>query len=432
MIAVTSPETVGLSAARLSYIPEHFNRYVDDGKIPGYLVLIARRGKVAYLHRYGFRDVEAGHPVEEDTIFRIYSMTKPITTIGVLMLYERGLLQLDDPVSEFIPAFKHLEVFESGDAENYQTVPAEREVTIRDLLTHTAGFTYGFMHAHPVDAMYRQRELVGDNRSDMSLQAMVGHLSELPLLFSPGTRWSYSHATDILGYLIQEISGKALDHYFAEQILEPLGMADTAFTVSADKVARFAAGYERDGDGFRVDDKPGESLYLKQAKLLAGGGGLVSTGHDYLRFSQMLLNKGQLDGVHLLGRKTVELMTSNHLPQNGDLTSMGYTSYSDTRRDGIGIGGLGARFNLRLGGVRTETRADGIGFGFGGSVLLNPATAHILGSPGEYSWSGAAGTAFFVDPVEEMTVIFLTQLRPSWSYPIRRELRVLTYQAIVD
>jgi CubicO group peptidase (beta-lactamase class C family) len=430
MIEVTSPETVGLSAARLGYISDHFNRYVDDGKIPGYLVLIARRGKVAYLHRYGFRDVEASLPVDEHTICRIYSMTKPITTIGVLMLYERGLLQLDDPVSEFIPAFKHLEVFESGDAENYQTVPAEREVTIRDLLTHTAGFTYGFMHAHPVDAMYRQRNIDGD--INMSLQAMVGHLSELPLLFSPGTRWSYSHATDILGYLIQEISGKALDHYFAEQILEPLGMTDTAFTVSADKVDRFAAGYERDGDGFRLVDKPGESLYLKQAKLLAGGGGLVSTGHDYLRFSQMLLNKGQLDGVHLLGRKTVELMTSNHLPQNGDLTSMGYTSYSDTRRDGLGIGSFGARFNLRLGGVRTETRADGFGFGFGGSVLLNPAAAHILGSPGEYAWGGLASTAFWVDPVEEMTVIFLTQLRPSWSYPIRRELRVLTYQAIVD
>ena len=431
MIELTPPENVGLSAARLSYIPDHFNRYVDDGKIPGYLVLIARRGKVAYLHRYGLRDVEARLPVEEDTIFRIYSMTKPITTIGVLMLYERGLFQLDDPVSEFIPAFKNLEVFESGDAENYQTVPAEREVTIRDLLTHTAGFTYEFMKAHPVDALYRQRKLVGNNSSDMSLQALVGHLSELPLLFSPGTRWSYSFATDILGYLIEVISGQSLDHYFAEQILEPLGMVDTAFTVSPDKVARFAAGYERDGNGFRLVDKPGESIYLKQPKLFAGGGGLISTGPDYLRFTQMLLNKGQLEGAHLLGRKTVELMTSNNLPQNGDLTSMGYTFYSDTRRDGIGVG-LGARYNLRLGGVRSETRHDGVGFGFGGSVLLNPATAHILGSPGEYAWGGAASTAFWVDPVEEMTVIFLTQLLPSSSYPIRRQLRVLTYQAIVD
>jgi len=298
-------------------------------------------------------------------------------------------------------------------------------------LTHTAGFTYGHMNAHPVDAMYRQRNLGGDNSSDMSLQALVGHLCKLPLLFSPGTRWSYSLATDVLGHLIEVISGQSLDRFFAEEILEPLGMADTGFSVSPDNAARLAAGYERDGGGFRLTDKPGESIYLKQPIFLSGGSGLVSTGHDYLRFSQMLLNKGQLEGVQLLGRKTVELMTSNHLPQNGDLTSMGYTFYSDSRRDGIGVG-LGARYNLRLGGVRSETRHDGLGFGFGGSVLLNPATAHILGSPGEYAWGGAASTAFWVDPVEEMTVIFLTQLLPSSSYPIRRQLRVLTYQAIVD
>ena len=428
---ITDPKNVGLSAARLGYIPEHFNRYVEAGKIPGYLILIARRGKVAYLHRCGLRDVEAELPVEEDTIFRIYSMTKPITTVGAMMLYERGLFQLDDPVSAFIPAFRHLEVFDSGDAESYQTVPTEREVTIRDLLTHTAGFTYGHMYAHPVDAMYRQRKLAGDNSSEMSLPALVGHLCELPLLFSPGTRWSYSLATDILGYLIEVISGQSLDRYFAQQILGPLGMEDTAFTVSPDRVARFAAGYERDGDGFRLVDKPGDSIYLKQPKLFAGGGGLISTAGDYLRFCQMLLNKGQLEGVRLVGRKTVELMTSNHLPQNGDLTSMGYVTFSETRQNGIGFG-LGARYNLRRGGVRSETRHDGIGFGLGGSVLLNPATAHILGSPGEYGWGGAASTAFWVDPIEEMIVIFLTQLLPSSSYPIRRQLRVLSYQAIED
>ena len=428
MIELTSPENVGLSSDRLGYIADHFNRYVDEGKIPGYLVLIARRGKAAYLHRYGERDVETGLPVEQDTIFRIYSMTKPITSVAVMMLYERGLLHLDDPASEYIPALKQLEVFESGDAKSYRTVPAQREMTIRDLLTHTAGFTYGHMNTPPIDEMYRDRELFGNG---MSLGDTVDLLSELPLLFSPGTRWSYSVATDVLGYLIEVISGQSLDRFFAEEILEPLGMADTAFSISPDKVGRFAANYERDGAGFRLIDSPGESTYLKQPKLFSGGGGLVSTAGDYLRFCQMLLNKGQLDGVRIVGRKTVELMTSNHLPQNRDLSSMGYILSSESRPVGLGVG-LGARFNLRRGGLRTETRHDGIGFGLGGAVLLDPAAAHILGSPGEFTWGGAASTAFWVDPLEQMTAIFLTQLMPSSSYPIRRELRVLCNQAIVD
>ena len=428
MIDLTCPEDLGLSSVRLNCIADHFDRYVDEGKIPGYLVLVARRGKAAYLHRYGMRDVEAGLPVEEDSIFRIYSMTKPITSVGMMMLYERGLLQLDDPVSEFIPGFKQLEVFESGNAESYLTVPVEREMTIRDLLTHTSGLTYGHMHAHPVDAMYRNRDLLG---ADKSLADMIGHLSELPLLFSPGTRWSYSVATDVLGYVIEVISGQSLDRFFAEQILEPLGMVDTAFTMSPGKVDRFAANYEREGDGFRLIDKPDESMYLKRVKLFSGGGGLVSTVGDYLRFCQMLLNKGALDAVRLLGRKTVELMTSNHLLGNCDLSSMGYILTSETRPQAIGVG-LGARYNLRRGGLRSETRHDGVGFGLGGAVLLDPAAAHILGSPGEFAWGGAASTAFWVDPKEQMTVIFLTQLMPSSSYPIRRELRVLANQAIED
>ena len=431
MIDLTPPENVGLSAGRLRAIADHFNRYVDEGKIPGYLVLIARRGKAAYLHRYGLRDVEAGLPVEEDTIFRIYSMTKPITSVGVMMLYERGLLQLDDPASEFIPGFKELEVFESGDVESYLTMPAEREMTIRDLLTHTSGLTYDHLNAHPVDAMYRERKLTGSNSCEMSLTALVGHLSELPLLFSPGTRWNYSVATDVLGYVIEVISGQSLDRFFAEEILEPLGMADTGFSVSPDQVDNFAAGYERERDGFRLTDRPSESNYLSPPIFLSGGGGLVSTAADYLRFCQLLLNKGELDRVRLLGRKTVELMTSNHLPNNVDLTAMGYTLYSETRPAGLGVG-LGARYNLRRGGTRTETRHDGIGFGLGGAVLLDPAAAQILGSPGEYAWGGAASTAFWIDPSEEMTVIFLTQLMPSSSYPIRRELRVLANQAIED
>ena len=427
MLELTDPKNVGLCAARLDRIADHFNRFVDEGKIPGYLVLIARRGKAAYFHRYGQRDVEAGRPVEEDTIFRIYSMTKPITSVGLLMLYERGLLQLDDPASDFIPAFKQVEVFKSGDAESYLTLPTEREMIIRDLLTHTAGLTYGHMHAHPIDAMYRQRKFFEDPA--MTLSDFATSLGELPLLFSPGTRWSYSVATDVLGHIIEVISGKTLARFFADEILEPLRMSDTGFSVALDNAERFAANYERNSDGFLLIDSPAASLYLKQPTLCSGGGGLVSTAGDYLRFCQMLLNKGALDGERILGRKTVELMTSNHLPDNCDLTNMGYLLYSESRPESVGMG-FGARHNLRRGGLRTQTRHDGVGFGLGGSVLLDPAAAQILASAGEFAWGGAASTFFWLDPLEEMTVIFLTQLMPSSSYPFRRELRVLANQAI--
>lgn len=428
MIERTDPATVGLCADRLDRIAAHFNRYVDEGLIPGYLVLVARRGRAAYLHRYGARDVEARLPVEDDTIFRIYSMTKPITSAAVMRLYERGSLQLDDPASEYIPGFERVEIFESGDAEHCLTAPAERELTIRDLLTHTSGLTYGHLHAHPVDAMYRERDLLG---KDMTLAEFVGHLSELPLLFSPGTRWNYSMATDVLGHIIEVISGQTLARFFAEEILAPLGMIDTGFSVAPDQVDRFAANYEREGAGFRLIDSPSESAYLSEPTLCSGGGGLVSTASDYLRFSQMLLNKGELEGARILGRKTVELMTSNHLPGNGDLSGMGYLLHSETRADGVGMG-LGARHNRRRAGIRTETRHDGVGFGLGGYVLLDPPAAQILGSPGEFGWGGAASTTFWIDPREDMTAIFLTQLMPSSSYPIRRELRVLANQAIVD
>ena len=406
MIETVSPESVGLSRIRLNRIPEHLKGYVDDGRIPGYLVLVARRGQPAYLNRYGLRDVEAQTPVEEDTIFRIYSMTKPITSVALMTLYERGLFQLDTPVSVFIPAFKHLEVFESGDAQQYRTTTAEREVTMRDLLTHTAGFTYGFMNVHPVDALYRAQGVEGSS-SKGSLHDMVRKLSTLPLLFSPGTRWSYSVATDVLGYLVELLSGQSLATYFSENIWEPLGMRDTAFAVADEDVPRLAANYEYQKGGFRLIDSPTKSRYRGQPTFLSGGGGLVSTASDYLKFLLMLRNRGVLNGERLLSRKTVELMTVNHLPDNADLSRMGQKVFS-------------------------EMPFDGIGFGLGFSVTLDPVKAQILGSSGEYSWGGAASTTFWVDPVEDLIVIFLTQLMPSSSYPIRRELRVLTYQAVVE
>jgi CubicO group peptidase (beta-lactamase class C family) len=402
MFKVVSPSNVGLSPTRLAHIAPHFNRYVDEGKLPGYLVMVARRGHPAYLHRYGLCDVEKQKSVADDTIFRIYSMTKPITSVAMLQLYERGLFQLNAPVSTVIPAFKGLQVYSAGEGDRMETVAAQREVTFRDLLTHTAGFVYGTSGTHPLDNVYRERKLLTG-----SLDEMIAKVSTLPLLFSPGTRWNYSLATDILGYLVEQLAGQSLDQYFAEQILGPLGMVDTGFFVPAANQSRFAANYSFHEGGFRRIDNPAESPYLQPPTFRSGGGGLVSTCADYFRFAQMLLNRGELEGVRILGRKTVELMTTNHMPDNGDLSSMGMPVFS-------------------------ETPYDGVGFGLGVSVMLDPAKAQILGSPGEFSWGGAASTAFWVDPREEQIVIFLTQLMPSSSYPIRRELRVLTYSAIVE
>ncbi|MEM7537035.1 MAG: serine hydrolase domain-containing protein [Chloroflexota bacterium] len=404
MLNLVSPESVGLSTERLNYIPERLNRYVDEEKLPGYMVLVARHGKPAYLYRYGLCDVRANAPVQEDTIYRIYSMTKPITSVALLMLYERGLFQLNDPVSRFIPEFKDLAVYKSGDVNNIETEPTQREVTIRDVMTHTAGFTYGFFGDHPVDQLYNQQRVM-DRKG--TLRDMVQKLAGIPLVFQPGTHWSYSLATDILGHLVEIVSGQPLDEYFEQHIFAPLGMVDTGFHVPANKVSRFAANYQFDENGYKLIDDPKESTYLPKPTFFSGGGGLVSTIADYQQFCTMLLNKGEHNGARLLGRKTVELMTSNHLPGGGDLTSMGQAVFS-------------------------ETPYDGIGFGLGVSVVLNPPASQILGSAGEYAWGGAASTAFWIDPVEEMNVIFLTQLMPSSTYPIRRELRVLTYQAIVD
>ncbi|MFN8493793.1 MAG: serine hydrolase domain-containing protein [Caldilineaceae bacterium] len=402
MLQLVSPTSVGLNPKQLANIAPHLNRYVDSGKLPGYLVMVARRGQPAYLRTYGLCDVENQKPVAEDTIFRIYSMTKPITSVAIMQLYERGHFLLDNPVSRFIPEFKDLRVFAGGDASKFETTPAARQVTMRDLLSHTAGFAYGTSGNHAVDDMYRERKILTG-----TLGEMVQKLSDLPLLFDPGSRWSYSLATDILGYLVEVISGQSLAAYFTEHILGPLGMVDTAFSVPEAKLARFAANYSYHEGGFRLIDSPTNSTYSQPPTFLSGGGGLVSTVQDYFRFAQMLLNKGELEGVRILGRKTVELMTTNHMPNNGDLSSMGMPVFS-------------------------ETPYDGIGFGLGFSVMLNPAKAQILGSPGEYAWGGAASTAFWIDPVEEQIVIFLTQLMPSSSYPIRRELRVLTYGAIVE
>ena len=398
------PEDVGLSSPRLARVTQWMRRWVDSGRLPGLLVAIVRNDRLAYFEVHGYRDVEARRLVEPDTIYRIYSMTKPVTTVAALMLYEEGRFQLDDPVAKFIPAFAETQVFASGDAGSFETGPLARPVTVHDLMTHTSGLTYGFQYEHPVDALYRKHRI--------EFKANLGPLADIvdaaaarPLLFQPGTRWNYGVSTDVLGRLVEIWSGVPLDAFFEERIFAPLGMCDTGFHVPDGQGDRLASNYTRAGDGgLALQDPAGESRFLAPALTLSGGSGLVSTAADYLRFTRMLRGRGALEGSRLLGRKSVELMTMNHLP--GDLADMGQPRFA-------------------------EMPFAGIGFGLGVSLMLDPARARIVGSPGEYAWGGMASTTFWVDPAEDLIVLLLTQLMPSSTYPLRRELRVLTYQALL-
>jgi CubicO group peptidase (beta-lactamase class C family) len=398
------PEDVGLSSARLEKIGPWMRRLVDERKLAGLSVAVLRRGELAYVAATGLADIARGVPFARDTLTRIYSMTKPLTSAAVMLLYEDGHFQLDDPIARFLPAFASMRVFAGGSRLKPETVPAARAITFRDLLTHTSGLTYAFMDATAVDAMYRDAG-IDFQTSDRSLAELVDRAATLPLLAQPGAEWNYSIATDVLGRLVEVISGQPFDLFLRERVLAPLGMRDTGFRVTDAMQPRLAALYTRGADGAPtlMDDVP-TSIFL-QSRLPSGGGGLVSTLDDYLRFCHFMLNKGELYGARLLGRKTVELMTTNHL--RGDMAAMGQPRFS-------------------------EASYEGIGFGLGFSVMLDPARAQILGTPGEYAWGGAASTAFWIDPAEDMAVVLLTQLLPSSSYPIRRELRVLTYQAVID
>ncbi len=399
------PEDVGLSSARLERIGPWMQGLIAARKFAGLSVMVQRHGRIAYFQADGHADLARDVAMREDTIVRIYSMTKPLTSTAIMMLYEEGRFQLDDPISNFLPSFRNMRVFTGGSRASMQTVPAERDITFRDLLTHTSGLSYGFMDATAVDAKYRETG-VDFQTSDLSLGEVVEKAAQVPLLAQPGTEWNYSIATDVLGHLVAVISGQSFATFLHERVLAPLGMTDTSFTVPPEKQARFAACYARGPDGTaQLADDPRSSRYLLPTKLPSGGGGLVGTAGDYMRFCRFMLNKGELDGTRLLGRKTVELMTSNHLP--GDLADMGQPRFS-------------------------ESSYAGIGFGLGFSVMLDPAKAQVLGTPGEFAWGGAASTAFWIDPVEDMAVVLLAQLLPSSAWPIRRELRVLTYAAVTD
>lgn len=405
---LVKPEEVGLSAERLDRIRVHLQRYIDADKVAGTLTLVARRGQIAYFEPQGHMELERQHPMDRDTIFRIYSMTKPITSVALMMLYEHGLFQLDDPVHKFIPAWENLRVYVGGNHPMFLTKQTERPMTIRDLFTHTSGLTYGFMERTNVDAAYRKLGISDMHEPGYTLRDMIDHLTELPLKFSPGTAWNYSVSTDVLGYLVEVISGQSFDAYLRDHIFAPLGINDTSFTISDDRLPRFAPCYVRQADGrIALLDAP-DSSEFRQRSFYSGGGGLVSTAGDYFRFTSMLLNRGELDGVRLLGRKTLELMTKNHLPGGSDIV------------------------NLAQAGMFTEVAYAGVGFGLGFSVMQDPTRAQVVGTPGEYAWGGMASTAFWIGPVEDLIVIFMTQLVPSSSYPIRRELRTLTYGALID
>ena len=401
----TTPEDVGLSSTQLGRVKEWSQRLVDGGKLAGVTTMVARRGRVAHLHSCGMASRETGLAMTPDTIVRIYSMTKPLTSVAIMMLYEQGHFQLDDPISRFLPSFTNMRVAAGGQRGKIDTVPAQRPITFRDLLTHISGLTYGFMQSTNVDALYRD-EGIDFQTAECTLGELVDRVAALPLLAQPGAEWNYSIATDVLGHLVAVVSGEPFDEFLRKRVIEPLGMVDTDFHVPAQKHDRFAANYGKSATGgLTLIDDPATSRYLAPRGICSGGGGLVSTAADYMRFCQFMLNRGELDGVRLLGRKTIELMTSNHL--RGDMAAMGMPRFS-------------------------ESSYEGVGFGLGFSVMLDPARAQIAGTPGEYAWGGAASTAFWVDPAEELAVVLLTQLMPSSAYPIRRELRVLTYAAIVD
>ena len=405
---MSTPEAVGLSSDRLKRIESFVKaKYIDSGKLPCALTQVWRRGQLAYTSVLGSADVERNKPLKADTLFRIYSMTKPITSVAFMMLVEEGLVALDDPVHRFIPAWRDQGVFVAGAPSAWQTRRVAEPMRMIDLLRHTSGLTYGFQQRTNVDAAYRKLKLDGVD-SEGGLQAFVDTLGTIPLEFSPGEAWNYSVSTDVLGYLVEAISGQPFDVFLKTRIFDPLKMGDTGFFVPEDQRGRFAACYALTSSGKVVlQDDPETSRFLSDPSVKSGGGGLVSTADDYMRFCRMLLNGGELDGARLLSPKTIKLMTMNHLPGGKELVHMSKSLFS-------------------------EAVFEGLGFGLGFAMTIDQARTKNLGSLGEYFWGGMASTAFWIDPVEDLAVVFMTQLTPSSSYPIRRELRTLVYSSLTE
>ena len=381
-------------------------RYLDTGLLPNAQVLVARDGEIAHFSSQGTAR-EGGKAIDEGSLFRIASMTKPITSVAFMMLLEEGKVALDTPVHHVLPEFKGLGVYNGGGAGvPFLTKACERPMQMVDLLRHTSGLTYGFQNRTNIDAAMREGKFENWH-GNLDLDEFVAALGKLPLEFSPGPAWNYSVSTDVLGAVVQRLSGLSLDQFFATRIFQPLKMDDTFFAVPEGKVDRLTDCYTFvPGKGRVMYDRGAESAWSRMPRQLSGGGGLVSTALDYHRFCQMLLNGGELEGERIIGRKTLELMTMNHLPDGGDLASWSKSLFS-------------------------EATNAGVGFGLGFAVNINPAANMIPGSTGEYYWGGMFSTAFFVDPVEKVHMVFMTQLSPSSVYPIRRELKTLIYSALV-
>jgi CubicO group peptidase (beta-lactamase class C family) len=404
------PSSVGMDEKRLDRLRPLLERYVAEDKLAGWQLMVSRRGQIVHHDLCGMRDREAGLPVESDTVWRIYSMSKPITSIAALMLMEEGLLELRHPVHRYIPSFRDMRVYRGGTAMAAGTEPAREPVRIWHLLTHTAGLTYGFLHAHATDEMHRLRGFEWGTPPGMDLAGACDAWAQIPLAFHPGTEWNYSVATDVLGRVVEVASGMSLDQFFRTRITGPLGMHDTAFWCERDDMAaRLAQLYvpEPGTRAARVAPAAMAGGATKQPTFLGGGGGLVSTAADYHRFCRMILGGGSLDGVRLLSPRTVAYASQNHLPGNADLTAFGRPLFA-------------------------EAIYDGSGFGLGFAVIVDSVQARSVCSNGELSWGGAASTAFWIDPKEELIVVFMTQLLPSDTHPIRSQLRHLVNQALVD
>ena len=402
------PAQVGMDAERLSRIDRHLARYVDSGRLPGWQVLVTRRGQTVHSSVYGSRDMEADLPVEPTTLWRIYSMTKPVTAVTAMSLYEEGAFLLNDELSKYLPEFADMRVLVGGNAEQPKTVPATEPIRIWHLLSHTAGLTYAFTQSSVLDEIYKRAgaDPLVDTSADLA--TMCSRWASLPLMFEPGTAWNYSVATDVLGRLIEVVSGQTLDKAFSERVLDPLGMTETRWSVDGDDQQRLAALYvpnPQTGAALRYDALGAAAL--SSPALMSGGGGLVSTAADYARFTQMLVRGGELEGARVLGPRTLAYMTRNHLPGGTSLSKIGR-------------------------GMFAETAFDGIGFGLGFGVNTDPVAAKVTTTPGEFTWGGYASTAFWVDRTEQVTAHFYTQLVPSSTYPIRTELRQLVYAAIID
>jgi CubicO group peptidase (beta-lactamase class C family) len=408
LTVATDPAEVGFDAARLQRLDRRLARWVDEGQLPGFLVTVARHGRLVHVGKYGHRDVEAGRPVTDDTRWRVYSMTKAITSVAAMSLYEECAFQLGDPISQWLPEWAETPVYVAGSELKPVTVPQTEPIRVWHLLPHTAGITYGFHHAHPVDTLYRLRGYEWDTPPGADSAEVSRQLAAMPLLFQPGSEWNYGMSTDVLGRLVEVIAGKPLDEVFQERVFAPLGMTETSFGLRpADDPDSLAQLY---GPGVTLLPPAFADAAHSKPAFLSGGGGLVSTAGDYLRFLEMLRRGGtaadDADAGRVLGPRTVAHMVRNHLPGNVDLETYGRPLYA-------------------------ESPLRGVGFGLGFSMVLDPARYGAVASAGDFSWGGAASTAFYVDPVEDLTVGFYTQLMPSSTLPIRPYLRQLINQALV-